>query len=267
MGTRAAAPGAEPSSILVKAFGLLHSFSTDKRTMSLTEISRASGLPKSTVHRLLERLLDLDAIERHPDGYAVSLRLSNLGAITPAASGRDAAMPYLAWLHRGTGHTVHYAVLRQLEVVYLERLARRDAPPALSGVGARLPANCTAIGKALLAWEDPAEVALLLRRSSLASLTPHSIRDADQLLEEFAAIRRDGLSHERNEAELGLSCVGAPIVVNGFAVAAISMSFPSDGPLDARVEDSIRVAATRMARDFQIALRDGRERWFPFQLD
>jgi DNA-binding IclR family transcriptional regulator len=257
----------EPSSILLKAFNLLRAFRPDRRTMSLTEIARASGLPKSTVHRLIERLLELDAIERTADGYSVSLGFGQLGAITPAAGGRDAALPYLAWLHRGTGHTIHYAVLRELQVVYLEKLARRHSSAAPSAIGARLPANCTAIGKALLSWEDPARLDGLLRRAPLPALTPNSITDPDVLIDQLRHVHADGLARERDEAGPGVSCVGAPIVVNGYAVGAISVSYSTTTPLEPQVEDAVRVAATRISRDFRSGLKDGRERWFPFDLE
>jgi DNA-binding IclR family transcriptional regulator len=256
-------PDTRPSSILAKAFDLLRAFTPEQPVMSLTEISRRSGLPKSTVHRLLERLLDLDAVERFPHGYCVSLALSQLGAITPAAGGRDAAMPYLAWLHRGTGHTARYAVLRSLEVVYLEELTRQRRGSQRSRVGSRLPATCTAIGKALLAWEDRTRLDQLLRQNPLPALTPRSGRSVDRLLGELGEVRADGLAHEQDEAELGWSCVGAPIVVDGFAVAAISLQYPSDAPLDSKVEDAVRAAATRIARDIRVGLRNGNERQFP----
>jgi DNA-binding IclR family transcriptional regulator len=260
------APSVEPSSILFKAFLLLRAFSPNKRIMSLTEISRASGLSKSTVHRLLERLQDLDAIEHNSNGYSVSLAFSQLGALTPAASGRDIALPYLAWLHKGTGHVVNYGVRRDLDVVFLEKLKTRGSLSSPSSVGRRLPANCTAIGKALLSWEDPANLGVLIDRAPLSQLTAHSIADPDQLIRQLRAARADGLAREQDEAQLGLSCVGAPIVVCGFAVGALSLSYPTSVPLDVKVEDAVRVAATRISRDFRHSLQNGGERCFPYPL-
>jgi DNA-binding IclR family transcriptional regulator len=189
----APAPGTKPSSILAKAFDLLRAFTPEHPVLSLTEISRRSGLPKSTVHRILERLLSLDVIEHYPEGYCVSLTLLRLGAITPAAGGCDTAMPSLAWLHRGTGHTVRYAVLRCLEVVYLEKLTRQQRTCERSRVGSRLPATCTAIGKAMLAWEDASRLEQRLRQQPLPALTPRSCRSAELLRRAAArAGRRPG---------------------------------------------------------------------------
>jgi DNA-binding IclR family transcriptional regulator len=264
MSAAGAESAVESSSILIKAFDLLRSFSPERRMMSLTEIARASGLPKSTVHRLLERLVDLDAVERHPEGYCVSLRLSHLGALTPAGHGRDTALPHLAWLHRATRCTVRYAVLRTLEVVYLERLAL-NALEHESAVGARLPATCTAIGKAMLAWADRDALEVELRRSPLPALTASSHTAVGPLLAELHEIRRDGLAHEHDEAQAGWSCIGAPIVVKGQAVAAISLQYPTRQPIERRTQDAVRVTAMRISREFTAALSDeGRERYFPY---
>jgi len=253
---------AEPPSILSKAFDLLRSFNSNERVMTLSELARASQLPKSTVHRLLARLIELDAVEHHRDGYKLSLGLMQLGANTPAASMRDLAMPYLAGLHRWTSETVHLAVLRQFDVVYLEKLTRSNSPSSLSGVGARLPANCTAIGKALLAWEDLDDLADFLP-SPMPMLTPSSISNVSQLIKQLREIKEGGIARECNEAQPGLACVAAPIIVNGFAVGALSIGYHSDRSLDPKVDTALRDTAAGIAHEIRDGLTGGREHWFP----
>ena len=103
-------PVSEPPSILSKAFGVLRAFDSVNRVMTLSEIARASGLPKSTVHRLLARLLELDVVELHGDsGYKIGLGLLQIGAVSPAISMRDKAMPYLHSLSRWTRCEVQLA--------------------------------------------------------------------------------------------------------------------------------------------------------------
>ena len=238
----------EPPSILTKAFDLLHAFNHKDRVLTLSELARAAQLPKSTVHRLLARLIELDAVEHHGAGYKLSLGLMQLGATTPAASMRDLALPYLAGLHRWTGETVHFGVLRQFDVVYLEKLARSNSPVVLSRVGGRLPANCTAIGKALLAWEDLDDLAAFLP-SPMPKLTPASVSNVDNLIAELHEVKGHGLARERNEAQPGLSCVAAPVVVRGIAVAAVSVGYVSDTTLNPRVDTALRDTARQIARE------------------
>jgi DNA-binding IclR family transcriptional regulator len=249
-------PAAGPPSILSKAFDLLRAFNSHERVMTLSELARASGLPKSTVHRLLARLIEQDAVEHHGDGYRLSVGLIQLGATTPAASLRDLAMPYLAGLHRWTGETVHLGVLRQFDVVYLEKLACSNSPVLLSRVGARLPANCTAIGKALLAWEDFDDLARSWRRP-MPMLTQSSIRNVDQLIEQLRDIKDRGIAHEHDEAQPGLACVAAPVVVDGFALGAVSIGYRSQTVLPHQVEAALRVTAGQITRESRAWLANG----------
>jgi DNA-binding IclR family transcriptional regulator len=241
---------------------LLRAFNASDRVLTLTELARATQLPKSTVHRLLARLIELDAVEHHGSGYKLSLSLIQLGATTPAAVLRDTALPYLAALHRWTGETVHLGVLRQFDIVYLEKLARPDSPSVLSRVGARLPANCTAIGKTLLAWEDLDDLEHFLP-SPLPLLTPRSITDVDKLIAVLRAVKADGIARECGEATPGLSCVASPIVVKGLAVAAVSLAYRSETQLNQRVDTVLRETAAHIAREVRASLADERRTyWF-----
>jgi DNA-binding IclR family transcriptional regulator len=244
---------------------LLGAFNSNERVMTLSELSRASALPKSTVHRLLARLIDLDAVEHHRGGYKISLGLMRLGVTTPAGSMRDTALPHLADLYHWTGETIHLAVLRQFDVVYMERIARPDSPPSISSVGARLPANCTAIGKALLAWEDLEDLADFLP-SPMPKLTPWSVSDVDQLLKELRDIKEHGVAAERNQAQPGLACVAAPIIVNGFAIGAVSVSHRAEKTLNRQVITGLRDTVTRITRDARARLANGHAHWFPYEV-
>lgn len=252
----------EPPSILNKAFDLLRAFNPHERVMTLSELARASDLPKSTVHRLLARLVDLGVVEHHRSGYKIGLGLLQLGAGTPAGYMRDIALPHLAQLHRWSSATVHFAVLRQFDVVYLEKLAGPGSRASLTNVGSRLPANCTAIGKAMLAYEDLEELADFLP-SPLPGLTPRSITDVAQLIGELRKVRDEGIAREADEAQLGLACVAAPIVMNGFAVGAVSLGFHAELPPPRKVEEALRVTTMRIVAELDAGLAQGREHWFP----
>lgn len=260
--TRPAAIDVEPPSILTKAFDLLRAFNPYQRVMTLSELSRASGLPKSTVHRLLARLVELGAVEHHRSGYKLGLGLLQLGAGTPAGYMRDLALPYLAQLHRWSSASVHFAVLRQLDVVYLEKLAGKDSRSTITNVGSRLPAHCTAIGKALLAYEDLDDLAALLP-SPLPAMTTHSITRVDALIAELRTVRDEGVAREQSEAQLGLACMAAPVVMNGFAIGAVSVGYPAELPAPGRLEEALKVTTAKIVADVDEGLAQGREHWFP----
>ena len=252
----------ENPSILTKAFDILRAFSAEERVMTLSELARAAGLPKSTVHRIIARLIDLGAIEQHRRGYKIGLGLFELGVITPAGSMRDKAMPFLAALHRWTGLTVHLAVLRQFDVVYLEKFASANSPATVSQVGARLPANCTAIGKAMLAWEDFEHLEAFLP-SPLPRLTPRSITAVDELLIELRKIRAEKIAYESDESQTGVACVAVPVVLQDAAIGAVSVAYDSATRLDFRVEDALRQTTAQIAATCRSGLANGRSHWFP----
>ncbi|MCW8379734.1 IclR family transcriptional regulator [Streptomyces justiciae] len=260
--SQAAGTTAGGPSILSKAFDVLRAFDSTNRVMTLTELSHVSGLPKSTVHRLLGRLVELGAVEHHgAAGYKIGLDLLRIGSATPALRLRDCAMPYLTSLQRGSGQAVYLGVLRGFDVVFLERLEPAHVVESPVPVGGRLPAHCTAIGKALLAYEDFEELAMFLP-SPLAALTPHSVTSVDALIKELGQVRRLGFAHEHNEARQGLLSLAVPIVMQGFAIGALSVACPEGVRLDPTLTSALRDAAAGIARKGQ-SLVGHRTRWFP----
>ncbi|WP_329410303.1 IclR family transcriptional regulator [Nocardia vinacea] len=254
-----------PPSILSKAFDVLRAFNANERVMTLTELSEASGLAKSTVHRLLARLIELGAIEHHRSGYRISIEIFRLGVTTPAASMRDVAISHLAALHRQTGQTIHLGILRQFEVIFLERLSADSALPVLTGVGGRIPANCTALGKALLAYEDLEDLESFLP-NPMRQLTAASITQVPILLAQLTEIRRTGLARERGELQPGLACTAVPIIVNGFAVGAVSITQAGTATFDPRWDRALRESAVLIAREVRTRLAEGRAHWFPKEM-
>src|SRR3984957_10186981 len=150
-------------SILDKAFALLGAFTQGPRKLSLSQISRLSGVPMSTTHRVLAMLVELGAVERTGTEYRMGDVMFSYGSRSPEVALRDAAMPHLESLLHQTRQVVHFAVLRKREVLYLERLSGSSViSPAM--VGDRLPAHLTGVGKALLAHASAETVSRYLDR-------------------------------------------------------------------------------------------------------
>jgi DNA-binding IclR family transcriptional regulator len=247
-------------SILSKAFDLLKAFNAQERVMTLSELARASGLPKSTVHRLLPRLMELGAIETHRNGYMLGLGLLELGVTTPAGLMRDMAIPHLTELFERTGLTVHLAVLRQFDVVYLEKLTARPDRATNPRIGSRYPAHCTAIGKVLLGHENLAELRAILP-SHLVRMTSRSITDPDRLVADLRGVLAQGVATEVEEAHPGLACSASAILVNGYAVGAVSLGHSSESTLPPPLTNALRVTAKAISRDTSRAIADGRQHW------
>ena len=223
-----------PSSMVDRVVLILSIFErSSAEALTAGQISVRSGIPRSSVHRILSQLVCARWLKRHEDGYALGLRMFEIGSLVAHRSRiTSAARPFIHELAERTGQVVHLAVLDQQDVVYLDKVVsavedRAFADTLPSRVGGRLPAHCTAVGKALLAYSPRATVseylATGLRRRTEASLaTPAALEAA------IASIRNSGYATDRNEAVPGVACVAAPIRNFDEVAAAVSVCGPRD---------------------------------------
>jgi DNA-binding IclR family transcriptional regulator len=188
---------ATPSAVIDRISLVLDAFDGPGR-LTLAQLVRRTGLPRSSAHRMLERLVQLRWLRRSGRDYELGMRLVELGSL---AVHQDrlvrAARPLLDELHRATGLVVHLAVLDGPDVVYLEKVGDRFASAIATRVGGRQPAHCTAVGKAMLAFcEDDPGVDLRARK------TRYSISGSSQLASELTKVRAHGVAFEREESRV-----------------------------------------------------------------
>ncbi|MEV4672403.1 MULTISPECIES: IclR family transcriptional regulator [Actinomadura] len=229
-----AAPAAasEPhleASMLARAARILYSFTSTTPEQSMSDVVRRTGLPRSSVHRILDQLVQLRALERTGPRYRLGLGLLELGAQAAHQNRlREAALPHLRSLHESTGTAVHLAILDGHEIVYLEKIGGRRGGRVPSRLGDRQPAYCTGAGKAILAFtgaDIPAEVL----DAGLLPRTPYTITSAHRLRRELARIREHGVAFDREESHRGIVCIAAPVRDGaGRPVAAVSVSGPTE---------------------------------------
>ena len=153
-----------PSSMVDRVVLILSVFERSSEALTAGQVSVRSGIPRSSVQRILQQLVSARWLKRHDDGYALGLRMFEIGSLVAHRSRiTSAARPVIHELRERTGHVVHLAVLDQQDVVYLDKVASGAADRAFadtlpSRVGGRFPAHCTAVGKALLAYSPQATV-------------------------------------------------------------------------------------------------------------
>lgn len=199
-----------------------------RRPLSLAELSAATGLNKATALRLLAPFCETGLVERAADGrYQLGVRAATLGeAYLAGLDLRAVAGPVLEELVACTGETAHLVVFAEPEVVYVHKVDSPSAVRMHSRVGARMPAYCTGVGKAMLAHLPRAVVDRVVAHG-LPPRTPATLTDRAALEADLARTRARGWAIDDVENEPEIRCVAAPIFDRSGAVAAAcSLSGP-----------------------------------------
>lgn len=218
------------------ALAVLESFSVERPEIGVTELSHTLGLGKSTVHRLLTSLAARGYVRKNPDTerYCLGFKAFEVGSLTAGRGAiREVAAPFLRSLMLATKETVHLGVLDEWEVVYIDKMESDQPLQMYSRVGRRAPLYCTALGKALAAWEPEDWVDKFLRRR-LRAYTPSTLTEPGDLRRELSKIRATRYALDGEEFSLGLKCVAAPLfdhsrrVVASIGIAGPSVRLSSD---------------------------------------
>jgi DNA-binding IclR family transcriptional regulator len=180
-----------------------------------TELARRLGFPKSTIANICLALAQSGVVLRRGSGYVLGRRLVELGAAY--LDGVDQVQEFhevCRHYQSGRFETIQLAMLvEDYEVLYVARHDGGDPLRLYSEIGHRLPATCTAVGKAILAGMDSDRLAGdLAARGGLPTRTPNSINTVPQLLEDLAITRKRGYAIDHEECTEGISCVGVALL-------------------------------------------------------
>ncbi|WP_280491504.1 IclR family transcriptional regulator [Nocardia asiatica] len=215
---RTSSPAGVPVSVVERISLVLETFN-GVGPLTLAQVTSRTGLPRSSVHRLLEQLASAGWLARSPEQtYELGVKAYEMGQ---AALNQNrllqGARPVMQAFAHQTGLTIQLAVVDHGDAVYLAKVNGRSSGPTPTAVGQRVPAHLTAVGKVQLAFaeatRDPHVVRALQHSDGgeLVRRTTQSIATDAQLEEELAAIRDRGAAFDRGEAFSGLGCVGVSI--------------------------------------------------------
>lgn len=236
-----------------KALKLMDAFVGGSQHLGLSAISRRTGIPKSTTHRLLHHLEAAGFVERVGTDYRIGEKVFLLGTLA-RPHGFDAlrneAMPHLSELFVRTRLSVCLGTLHGSSV-RIEVKIQPDKgfrPPKNSGD--HISATSTSLGKAILAF-GTADVIRETLSAPLPRHTKYSMRDPDVLLAELRETRERGFALDRQESRLGQVSMALPVRVNGTVVAAISATGPSASFDSALALRELTHAADQTGRSFR----------------
>lgn len=237
-------------SVVDRTLSILGAFDRDNRTLSLSDLSRRSGLPVATVHRIVNKLHGWGALERCAEGgYSIGLRLWETAVLAPRSSSlAETAQPHLVALHGQTSAAATIAIRDGKESVCLAFVSNDpDAPSTYGTPGRRLPLNVTAAGLVLLAY---AGSAVQNEVCSAPSRTPTGFaHGTQQLKQSLAKIRREGYAVAHSTLTEGRSGLAVPIRDSrGTVIATVGVVGPADLIQPARVAAPVRAAAAMIQR-------------------
>jgi IclR family acetate operon transcriptional repressor len=210
---------------LERAFLLLELMAEDGGEVALSRLAVDSGLPLSTIHRLVRTLVTRGYVRQLPSRrYVLGPRLIHLGESSSRTLGTW-ARPHLSDLVDAIGETANLAMLDGDRVVYVAQVPSRHSMRMFTEVGRRVHLHCTGVGKALLSQLPPETARELLERGGMPARTPLTVTDPDELMARLPAIAEQGYALDDGEQEIGVRCVAVP-VPGGPLMTAISVSGP-----------------------------------------
>lgn len=224
----------ERSSIQVidRMMNLLNVLAAHREPVALKQLAQLTNLHPSSAHRILNVMVEKGMVAKVEAGtYRLGLKLMELGNLVKARLDiRREALPYMQALHADLGETVNLSLRQGDEMVYVERTASgQSMMRVVQLVGARAPLHITAVGKLFLAEDGDDAARAYAKRTGLPAYTSHTITTANALCEELAKTRKRGYATDDEEAEKGVSCIGAGIRDgDGTLIAGLSISAPVD---------------------------------------
>jgi len=224
------------------------------RPLSVSELARQLGLPKSSTANLCIALEAERLLTRVDAGYLLGRRLVELGGAY--LSTVDQIQEFYSACRRQPNvstQTARVAVLEGTDVLYLARYDGTQPIRLTANIGDRFPAHCTATGKALLAQLDPAALEERYRgQRRLQPLTERSITSLSELQEELDGVRDRGYALDEEETTPGVTCIAVSVPgfrtdSDPFAISVTSMTSHFDGTLRETLLEEIRTIASSLA--------------------
>ncbi|MEP7276810.1 MAG: IclR family transcriptional regulator C-terminal domain-containing protein [Betaproteobacteria bacterium] len=233
---------------LARGLAVIRGFSHQRRRMSIAQLSLRTGIPRAAVRRCLYTLGKLGYVSSE-DGRMFALRpqILSLGhAYLSSVPLVMAAQPVLDQVSEAIHESCSLAILDGDEILYVARSSASTRIMSIDlGVGSRLPAHCTSMGRVLLAGAADNEFSAFLRRVKLAPFTDRTIVTRDALADAIERVRKQQYALVDQELEIGLRSIAVPVKdFRDRVAAAINVSVQAP-----------RVSVAEMEKAFLPALR------------
>jgi len=211
-----------------KALESLEQVANFGRPVKFSEILAVSNHPKATLYRLLHTLVrqQMLSYDDETQTYWLGLKLVRLASTAWTQSSlAKIASPIIRELSSTIDETVHLAQMDAGQILFVDKVRRTAQSETLAKVGLVAPAHCTGVGKAILAFLSKERLKFAMKQQTFFEFTPNTCRTPEMLLMELDFIKREGVAYDREEHELGIISIAAPILrKNGHPLGALSIA-------------------------------------------
>ncbi len=252
-----------PGDAYVQSFArgleVIRSFSAEAPRQTLTQVAARTGLTRAGARRILLTLQALGYVESDGRLFALTPRILDLGfAYLSSMPMWNVAEPVMEALVEQVKESCSAGVLEGTDIVYVLRVSTRKIMRNSLGIGSRLPAYCTALGRMQLAGLPDDEVLRLLNASTLEARTRHTLVDIEALLAKVQQARRQGWCLVNQELEEGLVSIAAPVINRtGRTVAALNISGQVNRTPPRQMQETMLPALREAAREVSRRLEVG----------
>ena len=214
--------------VIRKAFLVLERLAESITPLPLADLSRKTNLPKATIYRILQTLLEMGYIaqEKETGFYFRTAKLSHIGNDSQTQELKNRALPYMKKMFNKFNETVNLGILQGTNVYYLhfiettQQLRNMVKPDTIDTY------YSTALGKAIAAFLPEQEKNELIEQTKFEANTPNTVKNKSRLRNMLVETKRQGWSVDNQENAVGVICFGVPFLNNGYPEAAISISLP-----------------------------------------
>ena len=208
-----------------KGLAVIEAFDATNSRLSITDISKITGLERATARRCLLTLAELGYADYDGKFFTLSPRILRLGHSYLTSTPLPRLMqPFLDQLSEKTGESASASVLDGNEIVYIARASHKRVMSINLNPGSRLPAYCSSMGRVLLAAMAQDEARRILENSNRKANTPKTKTTLAELMDELQRVREQGYAVIDQELEIGLCSIAIPVRnMRGVTIAAINI--------------------------------------------
>jgi IclR family transcriptional regulator, pca regulon regulatory protein len=246
---------------LARGLSVIKTFGDDAPSLTLSEVAARVDLSRATARRILWTLHRLGYVRTDGRTFALAVRTLDLGyAYLSSMNLWEAAQPYMEEVAEQVRESCSASVLDDTEIVYVARVPTHRIMSITLGIGTRLPAHATSMGRVLLAGLLPADLHAWIRRAKLERLTERTVVNPKRLLHIVETSRRRGFATVDQELEQGLRSIAVPVHdASGAVAAAVNVSAHASRVSNAALVRKFLPHLQRAAEGIEtaIALRQG----------